>query len=210
MLKFSLFLSVLFPNPVTILITTLCFISCLFRGFSLALSIETNFSLFLLLIFLCLCEIRRNSYLHEGVLKGYPSVGSHLYPLHVPLALVGDPDLNMCVLSCFSNVVLCVTLWTVPAHQAPQSMEFSRQEYWSGLPVPSSRGSEHKFHLPRDVLAAIVLAGGGAGGGGARVRAQCVCVFVCVCVCGVVLLCSVAVTSLLGVGVGPKLLERKP
>ena len=26
--------------------------------------------------------------------------------------------------------------WTV-AHQAPQSMEFSRQEYWSGLPFPS-------------------------------------------------------------------------
>ena len=28
------------------------------------------------------------------------------------------------------------TLWTV-SHQAPLSMEFSRQEYWSGLPVPS-------------------------------------------------------------------------
>ena len=28
-----------------------------------------------------------------------------------------------------------VTLWTV-AHQAPLSMEFSRQEYWSGLPFP--------------------------------------------------------------------------
>ena len=27
------------------------------------------------------------------------------------------------------------TLWTV-AHQAPPSMEFSRQEYWSGLPCP--------------------------------------------------------------------------
>ena len=26
--------------------------------------------------------------------------------------------------------------WTV-AHQAPQSMEFSRQDYWSGLPFPS-------------------------------------------------------------------------
>ena len=24
------------------------------------------------------------------------------------------------------------------AHQAPPSMEFSRQEYWSGLPFPSS------------------------------------------------------------------------
>ena len=26
--------------------------------------------------------------------------------------------------------------WTI-AHQAPPSMEFSRQEYWSGLPFPS-------------------------------------------------------------------------
>ena len=29
-----------------------------------------------------------------------------------------------------------VTPWTV-AHQAPLPMEFSRQKYWSGLPVPS-------------------------------------------------------------------------
>ena len=29
-----------------------------------------------------------------------------------------------------------MTLWTV-AHQVPLSMEFSRQEYWSGLPFPS-------------------------------------------------------------------------
>ena len=29
-----------------------------------------------------------------------------------------------------------VTLWTI-ACQAPLSMEFSRQEYWSGLPFPS-------------------------------------------------------------------------
>ena len=28
------------------------------------------------------------------------------------------------------------TLWTV-AHQAPLSMGFSREEYWSGLPFPS-------------------------------------------------------------------------
>ena len=36
-------------------------------------------------------------------------------------------------LSCLQ---LFVTPWTV-AHQAPPSMEFSRQEYWSGLPFPS-------------------------------------------------------------------------
>ena len=29
-----------------------------------------------------------------------------------------------------------VTPWTA-AYQAPPSMEFSRQEYWSGLPFPS-------------------------------------------------------------------------
>ena len=34
-----------------------------------------------------------------------------------------------------SRVRLFVTLWTV-AHQAPPSMGFSRQEYWSGLPFP--------------------------------------------------------------------------
>ena len=32
-----------------------------------------------------------------------------------------------------SRVLLFATLWTV-AHQAPLSMGFSRQEYWSGLP----------------------------------------------------------------------------
>ena len=35
-----------------------------------------------------------------------------------------------------SRVWLFATLWTV-AHQAPPSMGFSRQEYWSGLPFPS-------------------------------------------------------------------------
>ena len=40
-----------------------------------------------------------------------------------------------CELSCFSHVRLFATLWTV-AHQAPLSMGFFRQEYWSGLPCP--------------------------------------------------------------------------
>ena len=35
-----------------------------------------------------------------------------------------------------SHVRLSVTPWTI-VYQAPQSMEFSRQEYWSGLPFPS-------------------------------------------------------------------------
>ena len=43
--------------------------------------------------------------------------------------------MHMCVLSCFSQVQLFAILWTV-AHQAPLSMGFPRQEYWSGLPCP--------------------------------------------------------------------------
>ena len=41
-----------------------------------------------------------------------------------------------CVLSHFSRFRLFETLWTV-AHQAPLSMGFLRQEYWSELPFPS-------------------------------------------------------------------------
>ena len=35
-----------------------------------------------------------------------------------------------------SHVQLFATLWTI-AYQASLSMGFSRQEYWSGLPLPS-------------------------------------------------------------------------
>ena len=46
-----------------------------------------------------------------------------------------------CMLSDFSCVQLCVTLWTA-AHQTPLSTGFSRQEYWSGLPFPSPHAVE--------------------------------------------------------------------
>ena len=52
--------------------------------------------------------------------------------------------MHACVLSCFSRVQLFVTRWTA-ALQPPQSMGFSKQGNWSGLPVPSSRSSQ-----PRD------------------------------------------------------------
>ena len=55
----------------------------------------------------------------------------------------------MCVFVCvcvLSRDKLFATPETV-AHQAPLSMEFSRQEYWNGLPFPSAgdilnRGTE--------------------------------------------------------------------
>ena len=44
--------------------------------------------------------------------------------------------LLLLLLSRFSRVRLFATPWTV-AHQAPPSLELSRQKYWSGLPFPS-------------------------------------------------------------------------
>ena len=47
------------------------------------------------------------------------------------------------LLSC---VRLFVTPWTV-AYQAPPSMGFSRQEYWSGLPLPSPNKAQRRFNF---------------------------------------------------------------
>ena len=44
--------------------------------------------------------------------------------------------IKLLLLSRFSCARLCATLWTA-AHQAPLSMGFSREEYWSGFPFPS-------------------------------------------------------------------------
>ena len=77
---------------------------------------------------------------------GFPSV--HVCCLAVSPFLLGHQSCwirHVYVLSHFSLVRLFVTLWTI-GHQAPLSMGFSRQEYWSGLAVPSSRGSS----WPRD------------------------------------------------------------
>ena len=53
--------------------------------------------------------------------------------------------LLLLLLSRFSRVQLCATPWTA-AYQAPLSMGFSRQEYWSGVPLPSpERSSSVQF-----------------------------------------------------------------
>ena len=55
----------------------------------------------------------------------------------------GFRNLNHCSCSgskSLRHVRLFPSLWAA-AHQVPLSMEFSRQEYWSGLPFPSPGGS---------------------------------------------------------------------
>ena len=48
----------------------------------------------------------------------------------------GPQLMLLLLLSHFSHVRLCETPQTA-AHEAPPSLEFSRQEHWSGLPFPS-------------------------------------------------------------------------
>ena len=57
-----------------------------------------------------------------------------------------------------SHIRLLVTPWTV-AYQAPPSMGFSRQEYWSGLPLPSlpkdtapSQNTANRLYLSTDQM----------------------------------------------------------
>ena len=55
-----------------------------------------------------------------------------------------------------SHVRLFATPWTV-AHQAPLSMEFSRQEYWSGLPFPSPGNLSNPRIEPRSLACRQIL-----------------------------------------------------
>ena len=48
-----------------------------------------------------------------------------------------------------SYISIEVTPWTV-AYQAPPSMGFSRQEYWSGLPFPSPKDRGVDFKKSRE------------------------------------------------------------
>ena len=59
--------------------------------------------------------------------------------------------LLLLLLSHFSRVWLCATP-QMAAHQAPPSLGFSRQEYWSGLPFPSPVHENEKWKWSRSVV----------------------------------------------------------
>ena len=63
-----------------------------------------------------------------------------------------------CELTCFSHVQLFMTPWTV-ACQAPLSMGFSKQEYWSGLPCPPPGALPNPGTKPKSLMSPA-LAGG--------------------------------------------------
>ena len=74
--------------------------------------------------------------------SGGQSIGASASPSVLPVNIQGWFPLGLTGLISLSEVKplsrawLFATPWTV-AHQAPTSMGFSRQEYWSGLPFPS-------------------------------------------------------------------------
>ena len=71
----------------------------------------------------------------------------------------GKPtECNACVLSSFSYVQLCVTLWTV-AHQPPLFMGFCRKEHWSRLSCPPPGDLPNPGIEPRSLMSPA-LAGG--------------------------------------------------
>ena len=69
-----------------------------------------------------------------------PPQGWSLHLLHCRRILLSHQGVHVCGGACmlrhFSCVQVFATPWTVP-HQAPLSMRFPRQEYWSGLTFPS-------------------------------------------------------------------------
>ena len=97
---------------------------------------------------LCLIESRRA----EGVAEDAhpqteeqsgegpsPGSGPVLCPQQVQIwaeESVSTPDTGLCAAELLSCVRLFATPWGV-VRQAPLSLGFSRQEYWSGLPFPS-------------------------------------------------------------------------
>jgi len=65
--------------------------------------------------------------------------------------------MHVSMLSVF-HVWLFVTLWTV-ARQAPLSMEFSRQEYWSELPCPPLGDLPHPQIEPASLMSPAFVGG---------------------------------------------------
>ena len=70
-----------------------------------------------------------------------PANNSHCHHPRVPVHLWTSEPVKL--LSCFR---LFAIPWII-AYQAPPSMEFSRQEYWSGLPFPSSISESSRIPL---------------------------------------------------------------
>ena len=85
----------------------------------------------------------------------YPAKVSFLELL---LTLKAYPNMSESISHSLSHVQLFAAPWTVPC-QAPLSMEFSSQEYWSGLPFPSSGDLPDREIKPASLTSPALAAG---------------------------------------------------
>ena len=82
-----------------------------------------------------------------------------LIPTSPTWSLSGDSLIvSVCVLSCSSHIQLFATPWTI-ACQAPLSMGFSRQEYWSGLPCLPSGDLPGPWTEPVSLMSPALVGG---------------------------------------------------
>ena len=109
-------------NPKVVSITQSCYRSILRLNIRIEISLEPGWEGIWGRMDICICLANSFCCSHKTIL------------------LIGSVCACVCVCMCMcwslGCVQLFVTSWSV-AHQAPLSMEFSRQAYWSGLPFPS-------------------------------------------------------------------------
>ena len=80
--------------------------------------------------------------------RGYSRLRDRLAGRFFTTSTTWEALLLLLLLSRFSRVQLFATPWTV-AHKDSPSMGFSRQEYWSGLPLPSPLRTTRTLLLKR-------------------------------------------------------------
>ena len=74
--------------------------------------------------------------MNEGTYS-HSDFGEHIDSLYLQVSLPIETLCSIYMSIKRSCSVVSNSLWPHGLYQAPQSMEFSRQEYWSGLPFPS-------------------------------------------------------------------------
>ena len=101
-------------------------------------SVFVHFYVCVLCVCVCVCVDRETEWDREMWYPVWISSHCQIFPL-LPLLLPACPQAELApfsifssMLNCFSCVLFFVTLWTI-ACQAPLSIGFSRQEYWSRL-----------------------------------------------------------------------------
>ena len=100
------------------------------------------------------CLLNSWTHLHENSERKFSLWKSESLPGWLMMETEAlSPNETVCVVT-QSCPTLCVTPWTV-AYEAPPSMGFSRQEYWSGLPLPSPGEMRQYTGLNPDLVARL-------------------------------------------------------